>query len=113
MNSPSLACFFACSSFLATTSLARVLRPPHSLLYQRYIQVSLDSILDLFSKEPSFFWSSVYSARMFSQVHGDLVDEKGEAVGRIRLRRTNGNSVVSNVKLKGSTTWNENEAIGW
>lgn len=48
-----------------------------------------------------------------SWVHGDLVDEKGEAVGRIRLRRTNGNSVVSNVKLKGSTTWNENEAIGW
>lgn len=49
-----------------------------------------------------------------SWVHGDLVDEKGEAVGLIRLRRTNGKSVVSNLKLPGSTTWgNPNEAIAW
>ncbi|CAL1153653.1 unnamed protein product [Cladocopium goreaui] len=49
-----------------------------------------------------------------SWVHGDLVDEKGEEVGLIRLRRTTGNSVVSNLKVPGSTTWgNPNEAIGW
>ena len=48
------------------------------------------------------------------EVHGDLVDEKGEEVGLIRLRRTTGNSVVSNLKVPGSTTWgNPNEAIGW
>jgi len=48
------------------------------------------------------------------KVHGDLVDEKGEAIGLIRLRRTNGKSVVSNLKLPGSTTWgNPNEAIAW
>ena len=42
------------------------------------------------------------------------MDEKGEAVGLLRLRRTNGKSVVSNLKLPGRTTWgNPNEAIAW
>ena len=57
---------------------------------------------------------SLRAAYDFPSVHGDLVDEKWEPVGLIRLRRTNGKSVVSNLKVPGSKPWGHpNEAIRW
>ncbi|CAE7250983.1 unnamed protein product [Symbiodinium pilosum] len=45
---------------------------------------------------------------------GQLIDQKGQSTGTIRLQRGEGNSVLSYVRELGSSNWsNPNEAIGW
>ncbi|CAJ1409176.1 unnamed protein product [Effrenium voratum] len=47
-------------------------------------------------------------------VKGQLLDQHGKEVGLIRLRRSAGKSVVSNLRPVGEADWgNPNEAIGW